>query len=141
MQGDYRCGRENHGKARTKYIYMPLSHSSEAVLKEGQRKGICRCSSLPVRTMEKKRKTFLSHTSVGGEQGDARSTCLAGGWRNALGGEMRSGKRQGRGCNSPTGPAPGTRRLWLIDLMKLKGHRGLEVERLTLLLFTKQINE
>ena len=39
MQGAYRCGREKHEKARTKYMYMQLSDSSETVLNEGQRKG------------------------------------------------------------------------------------------------------
>lgn len=39
MQGAYRCGREKHEKARTKYTYIQLSDSSETVLNEGQRKG------------------------------------------------------------------------------------------------------
>ena len=34
---------------------------------------------------ETKDMTFLSHTSVGGEQGDARSTCLAGDLEEASG--------------------------------------------------------
>lgn len=39
MQGAYRCGREKHEKARTKYTCIQLSDSSETVLNEGQRKG------------------------------------------------------------------------------------------------------
>lgn len=41
--------------------------------------------------------TFLSHTSVRGEQGNARSTCLAGDLEEAPGFGERRGERQARG--------------------------------------------
>lgn len=42
--------------------------------------------------------TFLSHTSVRGEEGNARSTCLAGDLEEAPGFGERRGERQGRGA-------------------------------------------
>lgn len=48
--------------------------------------------------------TFLSHASAGGEQGDARSTCSAGGLEEATVWGDEVGREAGRGPQVPHPP-------------------------------------